>query len=166
MAQMVKNPSAMQEIWFPSLGWEDPLEKEMVTHSSILAEELHGQRSLAGPSPWSCKEPVTVMVENFTPLCRGQFTTPNFWMRHLRLMEMRWFIPSHSVSKCQSHLSCPCSKASVLSLHAVRTLRSTYDHFLTDSLSCHRGWFFQSWQRAFWNLSDETNLLQSGWPSV
>ena len=51
MAQMVKNPSAMQEIWFPSLGWEDPLEKEMVTHSSILAEELHGQRSLAGPSP-------------------------------------------------------------------------------------------------------------------
>ena len=27
----------MQEIWVPSLGWEDPLEKEMATHSSILA---------------------------------------------------------------------------------------------------------------------------------
>ena len=27
----------MQETWVPSLGWEDPLEKEMVTHSSILA---------------------------------------------------------------------------------------------------------------------------------
>ena len=34
---MVKNPSAMQEIWVPSQGWEDPLEKEMATHSSILA---------------------------------------------------------------------------------------------------------------------------------
>ena len=37
MAQMVKNPFAMQEIRFPSLGWEDPLEKEMVTNSSIPA---------------------------------------------------------------------------------------------------------------------------------
>ena len=34
---MVKNPPAMQENWVQSLGWEDPLEKEMVTHSSILA---------------------------------------------------------------------------------------------------------------------------------
>ena len=34
---VVKNPSAMQETWIQSLGWEDPLEKEMVTHSSILA---------------------------------------------------------------------------------------------------------------------------------
>ena len=34
---MVKNPSAMQEIWFQSLGWEDPLEEGMATHSSILA---------------------------------------------------------------------------------------------------------------------------------
>ena len=34
---MVKNLSAMQETWVRSLGWEDPLEKEMATHSSILA---------------------------------------------------------------------------------------------------------------------------------
>ena len=34
---MVKNLPAMQESWVPSLGWEDPLEKEMATHSSILA---------------------------------------------------------------------------------------------------------------------------------
>ena len=38
-----------------SLGQEDPLEKIMVTHSSILAGESHGQRSLAGYSPWSHK---------------------------------------------------------------------------------------------------------------
>ena len=37
VAQMVKNPPAMQEIQVHSLGWEDPLEKGMATHASILA---------------------------------------------------------------------------------------------------------------------------------
>ena len=37
VAQMVKNPPAMQETWVQSPGWEDPLEKGMATHSSILA---------------------------------------------------------------------------------------------------------------------------------
>ena len=37
MAQQVKNPPAMQETQIQSLGCEDPLEKEMATHSSILA---------------------------------------------------------------------------------------------------------------------------------
>ena len=37
VAQLVKNPPAMRETWVRSLGWEDPLEKEKVTHSSILA---------------------------------------------------------------------------------------------------------------------------------
>ena len=40
MAQMVKNTPAMQETWVQSLGWEDPLEKERATHSSILAWEI------------------------------------------------------------------------------------------------------------------------------
>ena len=46
----------MQEMQVSSLGWEDPLEKEMTTHSSILTWRIHGQRSLAGYSPWDCKE--------------------------------------------------------------------------------------------------------------
>ena len=37
VAQLVKNLPAMQETWVQSLGWEDPLEKEMAIHSSILA---------------------------------------------------------------------------------------------------------------------------------
>ena len=37
---MVKNLPAMQETWVQFLGWEDPLEKEMATHSSILAWEI------------------------------------------------------------------------------------------------------------------------------
>ena len=43
MAQQVKNSPAMQETseaQVPSLGWEDPLEEEMATHSSILAWEI------------------------------------------------------------------------------------------------------------------------------
>ena len=55
MAQLVNNLPAMQEtqVWY--LGQEDPLEKEMATHSSI-AGEFHGQRSLAGYGPWDRKE--------------------------------------------------------------------------------------------------------------
>ena len=46
----------MREIQVQSLGWKDPLEKEMATHSSILAWKIQGHRSLAGYSPWGCKE--------------------------------------------------------------------------------------------------------------
>ena len=37
VAQLVKNPSAMQETWVQALDWEDPLEKGKATYSSILA---------------------------------------------------------------------------------------------------------------------------------
>ena len=49
---MVKNLPAVRETWVGSLGWEDPLEKEMMTHSSILAwripqtEESGGLQSM------------------------------------------------------------------------------------------------------------------------
>ena len=36
VAQIVKNPPAIQETWLRSLGWEDPLEEGMATHSSVL----------------------------------------------------------------------------------------------------------------------------------
>ena len=44
---MVKNPPVMEETWVRSLGWEDPLEEEMVTHSSILAWKIPLTESLA-----------------------------------------------------------------------------------------------------------------------
>ena len=40
MAQLVKNPPVMQKTGVRSLGWEDPLEKEKATHSSILAWKI------------------------------------------------------------------------------------------------------------------------------
>ena len=69
---MVKNLLAMQETWVRSLGLEDPLEKEMATHSSILAWEIHGLRRLAGCSPWSHKRVghylSTKQTQNLKPL--------------------------------------------------------------------------------------------------
>ena len=56
VAQSVKNLLIVQEIQVQSPAWEDPLEKEMATHSSILAWKSHGQRSLVGYSPWGLKE--------------------------------------------------------------------------------------------------------------
>ena len=43
----------------PSLGWEYPLEKEMVTHFSILAWEIPWTEKLGSYSPWGLKEPDT-----------------------------------------------------------------------------------------------------------
>ena len=56
MAQTIKNLLVMQETQVQSLGRDDPLEEEMATHSSILAWESHGQRSLVDYRPWGCKE--------------------------------------------------------------------------------------------------------------
>ena len=56
VAQRVKNLPAMQGNQVQSLDWEDPLEKGKATHSGIPAWRIHGQRSLAGYSPWGCKE--------------------------------------------------------------------------------------------------------------
>ena len=56
VAQRLKRLPPVWETQVRSLGWEDPLEKEMVTHSSTLAGKSHGQRSLVGYSPWGRKE--------------------------------------------------------------------------------------------------------------
>ena len=50
----------MQETCVHPLGQENPLEKEMATHSSIFAWKSHGQQSLADYSLWGCKELDTI----------------------------------------------------------------------------------------------------------
>ena len=44
VAQTVKTPPAMRETWVQSLGWEDPLEEGMATHSNILAWKISMDR--------------------------------------------------------------------------------------------------------------------------
>ena len=48
VVQSVKNPPAMRETWVRSLGWEEPLEEGMVTHSSILAWRIPGTEEPGG----------------------------------------------------------------------------------------------------------------------
>ena len=56
VAHTVKNLPAMQETQVPSLGWEDPLEKRMATHLSILAWRIPWKNSLAVYRSWGRKE--------------------------------------------------------------------------------------------------------------
>ena len=67
VAQLVKNPPAMQEIWVWFLGWEDPLEKGKATHSSILAWRI----------PWSIESMGSQRVRHdwatFTSFSRDHF---------------------------------------------------------------------------------------------
>ena len=56
VAQTVKNSPAMQEARAPSLGWEDPLEKEMVTPSSILAWRFPRTEEPGRLQSMGCKE--------------------------------------------------------------------------------------------------------------
>ena len=52
MVQSVKSLPAMRETQVQSLGWEDPLEKEMATHLSILAWRISWTEEPVGYSPW------------------------------------------------------------------------------------------------------------------
>ena len=56
MAQMVKYLPEMQETWVQSLGQEDPLEKGMAAHSSILAWRIPWTEEPGGYNPWGHKE--------------------------------------------------------------------------------------------------------------
>ena len=66
---VAKNSPAMQETRVWPLAQEDPLEKGMAATPAFLPRELHGQRSLEGYSPWSCKESDTTEQLTHLNLC-------------------------------------------------------------------------------------------------
>ena len=83
VTQMVKNPPAMQETQIQSLGWEDPLEKGLATHSSILArripwteEESRGLYSPRGRKVSETTEQLTLRLRKISMcvcVCSFQF---------------------------------------------------------------------------------------------
>ena len=97
MAQTVKRLSTMQETWVRSLGWEDFLEKEMVTHSSTLAWKIPRMAELgAGHCPWDRKEP------GMTERLHFHFLSPNAIYRFNAIIKlpMIFFIePEQIISK-------------------------------------------------------------------
>ena len=64
MAQIVKNLPAMRETWVQSLGWEDPLEKGMATHSSILAWRIPWTEEPGGLYSKCFYRPLLVVLGN------------------------------------------------------------------------------------------------------
>ena len=56
VTQLVKNLPAMQETWVQYLGWEDPLEEEMATHSSILAWKIPWTEKCGGLQSMGCRK--------------------------------------------------------------------------------------------------------------
>ena len=62
-----------EETWARSLGWDNPLEEEMATHSSVLAWRIPWtERSLVGYSPWGCRESDTTEATEYAPThCSG-----------------------------------------------------------------------------------------------
>ena len=61
---MVKNPPAKQETWVQSLDQEDPLEKEITTHSNILVWEIPWTEELGGLQSMGCQESDTTEQQN------------------------------------------------------------------------------------------------------
>ena len=70
---MVKNLPAVQETHVPSLGWKDPLEEEMATHSSILVWRI----------PWT-EEPGGLQLQSWTSLSDSDFTFSALMRRYMR----------------------------------------------------------------------------------
>ena len=70
IAQLVKNPPAMQETWVQSLGWEDPLEKEKATHSSILAWRISWTVQSMGSQKLNRTEQLSLSPKVVTRYCK------------------------------------------------------------------------------------------------
>ena len=77
VAQMVKNLPTMQETWVWSLGWEDPLEEDMATHSSILAWRIPMDRGPGDYSPWVAESDPTERLSTIT----AHWHTVNFYLK-------------------------------------------------------------------------------------
>ena len=69
VTQTVKILPAVRETRAQSLGQEDPLEKGMVTHSSILVWKIPWTEESAGPNPWGHKESDTTALLTHTRVC-------------------------------------------------------------------------------------------------
>ena len=83
---MLKNLPAMLEMWVESVGWEDPREKEMATHSSILAWEIPWTEEPGGAyNPWGRKESDTTEGLTHTSITWEFFKIQNFTATYTHL---------------------------------------------------------------------------------
>ena len=103
VAQWVRNPPAtqeMQEIRVWSLGWKDPPEESITTHSSILPRESHGQRSLARYNLCGHKELDMTEATKHTSTHSLLHTTNSHWLSvlHVVMCMFQCYSPKSSYS--------------------------------------------------------------------
>ena len=102
VAQRVKNLPAMWEASVQSLGWEDPLEKGMVTYSSILAWRIPMD------SPWGRKEPdTTEQLNAHTCITSNMFSTSTIFQMVSYLVLTLHLCGFMKVIKMEVSQSCP-----------------------------------------------------------
>ena len=111
----------MQETWVRSLGGEDPLEKEMATHSNILAGKIPWQRSLVVYSPWVAKSQTWLSARMRARTHTHTHTHTNTRVSHscnfpslviglyMSVLSVNLHIPQQSRLCCFMHLSDKCS---------------------------------------------------------
>ena len=137
----VKKLPAMQDMQMWSLGWEDPLEKEMTTHSSILAWEIPGQRSLARYSPWSLRESdITEYLRTHThkhthihTYTHTHIHTHTHTHTHTRCCYFCCSVPKLCLTLCDL-MNCNTPGFSVL--HQLSEFAQTHVHWASDVDSC------------------------------
>ena len=79
VSQMVKNPPAMRETQVPSLGWEDPLEKGMATHSIILAWRIPWTEEPSGLQVYGAAKSQTQLSNNNYSVTLISCLNTTFW---------------------------------------------------------------------------------------
>ena len=96
MAQTVKNPPAMQDIWVQSLGWEDSWEEGMATHSNVLAWRIPIDRGARQATVHGVAKNQT-WLSNGTPLQYSCLENP--------MDGGAWWAAVHGVSRSRTRLS-------------------------------------------------------------
>ena len=113
----------MQEMRIPTLGWEDPLEKEMTTHSSILAWEIPWTEEPGGLQSMGCKELHT--TEHNTGERNG--TTLQYSCLENPMDRGAWWAAVHRVAQSRTRLK---------QLSSSRAQHNPHDNLKTCSLAC------------------------------
>ena len=143
----------MQETLVWSLSWEDILEKEMVTYSSILAWEILGQRSLAGYSPWGRKRVGCDLATK--QQCMGKFKTLG------SLKPFLWYVP-HLLGLVSCGftfwVSSRLTIRSGYSLMAIRWQVFFSSHQLSLGGGCNCSWL---WHLLFTDMAGNTPFLST-----
>ena len=140
----------MWDTWVQSLHQEDPVEKGIATHSSILAWESHGRRRLAGNSPWGRKESGTteqltlLLFMYFTIVrtlnmsctlsaCRALLTICTFKsFSSVQSLSRVWLFATLWIAARQASLSITNSRSSISSRHSLSSC--SYSNIFSEML--------------------------------